>query len=174
MSKLSLVGRIRALLHLPSKLDKTKAQILEAEQGAPNHIGSWKCICGHRNAIYYLRSPALHPLGFMSCRVCSSTWHNNIKLDITSQTITIHNLSTQPTVSGHAQVLSIPPNSSTSYNYVCLGHGCGLTWRTAIKIERFGGLKRQVLLIDGKRGKCHCECGMKIFEVGRYAVFEIV
>jgi hypothetical protein len=173
-SDLSVLGNIRTLLHLPCKLDKAKAKILEAERDTPNRIGTWKCICGHKNAIYHHRPPALHPLGFMSCRVCPLIWHRNLGFEITSQTTGILIQGIQLTDSGHTQVLSIPPNSSTSYEYICLGLNCGLTWRTEIKPEWFSGRRRHVLLIDGKRGKRHCACGMKIFQVGRYAVFEVV
>jgi hypothetical protein len=110
----------------------------------------------------------------MSCRVCPLIWHSSINLDITSQTTNIRFLSIQGTVSDSARVLSSLPNSSTSYGYLCRSYGCGLTWRTEIKTEWFSGQKRQVLLIEGKRGKCHCDCGMKIFEVGCYDVFEVI
>ena len=36
------------------------------------------------------------------------------------------------------------------------------------------GKKRQVLALEGKRAKLHCDCGMKIFEAGMYVVFEMV
>jgi hypothetical protein len=170
----SLLGQIRARLGIPSKLEKTRTQILQAERNAPNNIGSWTCMCGHPNAIYHLPPPALHPLGYMSCRVCSSTWHPGTDLEITSQTTTVNITSMQNTETGRARVLSTPPIGSSSFNYVCLGPGCGLTWRTDIKTEWFSGRKRQLLLIDGKRGKCQCICGMRIFEMGSYEVFEVV
>lgn len=111
-SKLSLLARIRALLHLPSKLDKTKARFLDAEGKAPSQIGTWECICGHQNALCLLPSPALHPLGLMACRACRLPWHGNICLDITSQTTGIRFPSTRhATDLDSATVLSLLRNS---------------------------------------------------------------
>lgn len=62
---------------------------------------------------------------------------------------------------------------ASTHIYVCLGYGCGLSWRTDIKAEWLSGHKRRVLLLGGKRGKLHCDCGMKIFEPGNYHVFEV-
>lgn len=61
----------------------------------------------------------------------------------------------------------------SSHVYVCLGYGCGLSWRTDIKAEWLSGRKRRVLLLGGKRGKLHCDCGMKIFEPGHYHVLKV-
>jgi hypothetical protein len=169
----SLRGRLRSFFHLPSTLTKTKFRILAAEKAAPDRIGTWKCTCGHPNAIYHLPSSP-HPIGLLQCRACSLSWHPSIAPKITTLNLLLHFSLVQPNTSDTARVLPPPQNACTTYGYICLGYSCGLTWRTEIKTEWLSGKKRQVLALDGKRAKLHCDCGMKIFEAGMYVVFEIV
>ncbi|KAF1935965.1 hypothetical protein EJ02DRAFT_427931 [Clathrospora elynae] len=171
----SLLGRIRALLRLPSRLDRIRTTILEAERSMPNRIGTWKCSsCGHSNYMYHEPAPALYPLGSLSCRGCASAWHYMNTAKITSPTVHVRFHHVQSTILGAAMVLPMPQNLASSYGYICLAVGCGLTWQTEIKTEWLSGRRRRVLLLSGNRGKCHCACGMKIFGAGDYAVFEVV
>lgn len=80
---------------------------------------------------------------------------------------------TSPT--GAARSLPVPHDVATGYGYVCLGYGCGLSWRTEIKAEWFSGQTRWMLVLGGRwgRGTKRCDCGMGIFQVGKYAIFEI-
>jgi hypothetical protein len=170
----SLLGQLRALFHLPTTLSKTKHRILEAEKASPDRIGTWKCNCSHNNAIYHLRELAVHPLGLLQCRACPLSWHPSIAPKITSPDLYIQFHSVQSTISDTARVLPPPRNACTSYGYICLGYSCGLSWRTEIQTEWFSGKTRRVLFLDGRRAKLQCDCGVKIFEAGRYVVFGIV
>jgi hypothetical protein len=170
----SFIGRLRAFFGLTSTLEKTKAEIIEAETARSDRIGYWKCNCGHPNTIFRLPEPAAHPLGLLQCRRCQLAWHPSIVPKLTSRDLFIQSHTVQPTASNASRVLPPPLNLCATYGYICLGDSCGLTWRTEIQIERFSGKERQVLLLDGRRAKLHCDCGRKIFETGRYVVFEIV
>jgi hypothetical protein len=170
----SLRGQIRTLLHLPTTLSKTKAAVIEAEKTSPNRIGYWKCNCGHSNAIYRHPEPTAHPLGLLQCRRCPLAWHPSIAPKLKSPNILIYAHAVQPNTLDTARILPPPQNRCTTHGYVCLGDSCGLTWRTESKTEWFSGKKRRVLLMDGKRAKLHCDCGLKIFETGKYVVFELV
>lgn len=170
----SLRGRLRRLFGLPSILEQTKVAILKAEQHTEKQIGTWKCTCGHRNVIFHLPEPSIHPLGLLHCRACPQAWHPAMPPTFTSQhlSITSHNVVTNDMRS--LRTIPRPQNNSLSHVYVCLEPSCGLSWRTDVDTEWFSSKKRQILLLDGKRGKLHCDCGIQIFEPGHFQVFEIV
>jgi hypothetical protein len=170
----SLRGHLRTLLHLPPTLSRTAALLLSAEKTAPNRIGTWKCACGHQNFIYLHSEPTSHPFGLLQCRRCPLSWHPFIALKVTSPNLMIFPHVVQPSTTDSARILPPPLNACTTLGYVCLGYSCGLTWRTETKTEWFSGKRRRVLLVDGKRAKGHCDCGIKIFEAGRYVVFKLV
>ena len=170
----SLHGRLRRLFGLPSILEETQAAILKAEPHTGEQIGTWKCSCGHRNVIFHLPEPSIHSLGLLHCRACPQAWRPAMPTTFTSQhfSITSHTIVTND-MRG-SRTVPRPQNDSLSHVYVCLELSCGLSWRTDIETECFSGNKRQILLLGGKRGKLHCDCGIKIFEPGHYQVFEIV
>ncbi|KAF1836800.1 hypothetical protein BDW02DRAFT_614518 [Decorospora gaudefroyi] len=149
----SICGRLLKFFHRPSRLSKTKALVLEAEHKSQNRVGTWKCACGHHNAIYHLLEPSIHPLGLFQCRKCPLLWHPSICPSITSPTVSVRFHTVQPTAVGDARTIHAPQNCCMSYGYICLGYGCGLTWRTEINAEWFIGRKRRVLVLDGKRWK---------------------
>jgi hypothetical protein len=91
-----------------------------------------------------------------------------------SSNVLIYAHAVRPNILDTSRILPPSLNACTTYGYICLGYSCGLTWRTEIKTEWFSWKKRRVLLVDGKRGKVHCDCGLKIFEAGKYVVFELV
>ncbi|EMD91189.1 hypothetical protein COCC4DRAFT_59996 [Bipolaris maydis ATCC 48331] len=169
----SLRGRLRQLFGLPSKLEATKSAVLDDQRCSGDRVGTWRCLCGHLNTILHLAGRNTHPLGLLQCRGCPLVWHPNITPTFTSQRLNITSQTIVSNAANDTRIVSRPRNPASQHIYVCLGHGCGLSWRTDIKREWLSGNKRHILLLGGKRGKLHCDCGMKIFEPGEYEIFEI-
>ncbi|KAF1358133.1 hypothetical protein EJ07DRAFT_180322 [Lizonia empirigonia] len=69
-----LRDHIRTLFNRPTRLTRTSTLITAAQGNLPSKLGTWKCACGHLNAVYHLPLHA-HPLGILSCRACGLTWH---------------------------------------------------------------------------------------------------
>ncbi|USP79697.1 hypothetical protein yc1106_06971 [Curvularia clavata] len=168
----SLRGKLRHLLGLPSTLEITQSEILQAQQRSGDRIGNWRCACGHLNTIMYLDDRHTHPLGLLQCRACPLIWHPSITPKFTSRRLHIntHVLDSHAARSSH--IVSQLRNPALDHVYICLGYGCGLTWRTDIKTKWLSWDKKKIMLVGGKRGKLHCDCGERIFEPGRYEVFE--
>lgn len=169
----SLRGQLRQLFGLPSKLEATKSAVLDAQQNHGERVGKWRCLCGHLNTILHLAGKNPHPLGLLQCRSCPLVWYPNSTPTFTSQSLNITWRTISSNASEDTRIVPRPRNPRSQHIYVCLGHGCGLSWRTDIKREWLSGNKRHILLLGGKRGKLHCDCGMKIFEPGAYEIFEI-
>ncbi|EUC43431.1 hypothetical protein COCMIDRAFT_100868 [Bipolaris oryzae ATCC 44560] len=169
----SVRGHLRRLFGLPSKLEATKSAVLDAQQNHGERVGNWRCLCGHLNTILHLAGKSTHPLGLLQCRGCPLIWHSNITPTFTTQSLDITSQTIVSNAAADTRIVARPRNPASQHIYICLGHGCGLSWRTDVKREWLSGNKRHILLLGGKRGKLHCDCGMKIFEPGVYGIFEI-
>lgn len=168
-----LRGKLRQLLCRLPLLEITQAEILKAQRRAGERIGNWRCACGHLNTIIYLPNRHIHPFGLLQCRACPLSWHPSIAPKFTSRRFHMHTNVLISHAARSSYVVSRLRNPTLDHIYVCLGYGCGLTWRTDIKTKWLSWDKKQVMLVGGERGKLHCDCGERIFEPGRYEVFEI-
>lgn len=178
-----LRDHIRTLFNRPTRLARTSTLITAAQGNLPSKLGTWKCACGHLNAVYHLPLHA-HPLGILSCRACGLTWHPRSNKIVPSPASYLQVNILLPKYGpgyeehgGEEYILPTPRAPGTAedggYGYVCLNEQCGLSWCTEVKKE-WWGRSRLVLAVAGKRWKGTCLCGRKVCVGGEFVVFEVV